>query len=382
MKSLNGQKTGNDFAVITDPGSSLEQVAKTHQFRRCFINDPNIGGRFSALSLFGLVPAALCGINLKNLLKSAMDADWSLAAETGAIMGLLALKGCDKMTLVLSRELASFGDWAEQLVAESTGKNGRGILPVLGEPVLSPGQTSTDRFFVHIKLASDRSMDKPLSRLADAAFPVLTLTLDDPYQLGEQFLIWELATAVSGYLLGINPFDQPNVESAKAAARAMMAEYLKKGNLPSGEVSPWNGASLKRFLKSAGTGDYIALQAYIPMTPETEFRINHLQAALKKYTGLAVTRGFGPRFLHSTGQLHKGDRGNGLFIQITCDALKDAAIPNEPGEQASAMSFHILKTAQAMGDFQALKNQGRRVIHFHAQGDLITALEAMRHWIG
>ncbi|MFC1569076.1 glucose-6-phosphate isomerase [bacterium] len=380
MKSELGDEAGNHFIVITDPGSKLEQISNELGFRKTFINDPNIGGRFSVLSYFGLIPAALTGLDIQKLVQSAIDADWSLAVEIGVFMGHLALNGIDKLTFIISPQLQSFGDWVEQLIAESTGKHNKGILPVVGESLLSADQYGEDRFFIHLKLRSDSSNDAQMAALADAGYPVLNLTLYNLYQLGEQFFIWELATAVCGHLLKINPFDQPNVESAKVAARTMINTYLENGSLPDPETATFSKDSLMRFLDLSQTGDYISIQAFIPMNTETMTTMQQIQESLQKLTRLAVTVGFGPRFLHSTGQLHKGDRGNGLFIQLTCDASKDIPIPNEPGDQQSDMSFHILKTAQAMGDYQAIKNENRPVIHFHLSkniGQALTELLAM-----
>jgi len=365
MQAQLDHDAGQHFIAITDPGSKLESVANHLKFRRVFLNDPNIGGRFSALSFFGLIPAAFTGVDLKKLLKNAKDSDWNLAAEIGVIIGILTLKHRDKLTFILSSELQSFGDWVEQLIAESTGKNGTSVLPVIGEMLLNPDQYGDDRFFIHFKMNSDNEADHVLMDIANAGYPVLRLILNDTYQLGAQFFIWEFATAVCGHLLKINPFNQPNVESAKAAARTMIQEYKEKGALPKYETSHFSKETLIHFLNQKEPGDYIAIQAYLPMTLETIKQMRIIQASLQKYTGIAVTVGFGPRFLHSTGQLHKGDRGNGLFIQLTCDEEQDITIPDNPGSHDSDLSFQILKTAQAMGDYHALKNENRRVIHFH-----------------
>lgn len=381
MKEKAGEQAASCFVTITDPGSGLEQISKSLNLRRTFINDPNIGGRFSALSLFGLVPAALTGVDLAALLTSARNADRETAVEIGAWMGFLALQGIDKLTFILSPELESFGDWAEQLIAESTGKKGKGILPVIGETVMPAAHYGKDRLFVHIRMNTDTKNDAAVRDLAAEGYPVLMLSLDHLEQLGEQFFIWELATAVAGHVLGINPFDQPNVESAKAAARDMISRYKNTGQLPEADSLPVDYGRIAEFTGNAGTGDYISVHAYIPMNPAAKEQMRQIQAALHKQTGLAVTTGFGPRFLHSTGQLHKGDRGNGLFIQLTCDADADAPIPNEPGNPASDMSFHVLKTAQAMGDFSALKNEKRRVIHFHLSRNVRKDLEILFHLV-
>jgi transaldolase/glucose-6-phosphate isomerase len=367
------RNSGRFFIAITDPGSPLQRIANDLKFRHLFLNDPNIGGRFSALSHFGLVPGALAGVDLKKMLRSAMNADWSLGLELGTIMGIFALKGIDKIRFNLPEKLRSFGDWVEQLIAESTGKKGLGILPVIDETLIPDCRYARDQWTVQIVMRENDSDSAENSGRIES--PLIVVTLDDLYDLGEQFFIWELATAVAGYTLHINPFDQPNVESAKIAAKKMISTYQKTGSLPDPETVSLRENHLNAFLDQARPGDYLALQAYIPMIPQTIQLLCKIQSALRQKTGLAVTVGFGPRFLHSTGQLHKGDRGNGLFIQLTCEARRDAMIPDQPGNSKSEMSFHVLKTAQAMGDYQALKMENRRVIHFHLSGDIEEALQ-------
>jgi transaldolase/glucose-6-phosphate isomerase len=370
---LSGKRNpGRFFTAITDPGSPLQHIANDLKFRYLFLNDPNIGGRFSALSHFGLVPAALAGVDLTRMLRSAVNANWSLGLELGTIMGIFALKGIDKMNFSLPETLRPFGDWIEQLIAESTGKKGRGILPVIGEILIPECRYPKDQWIVQFVM-KENTLDS-VDNLNRIESPLVIITLDDLYQLGEQFFIWELATAVAGHTLHINPFDQPNVESAKNAAKQMISAYKKQGSLPEPETVSLRQNHVNAFLDQARPGDYLALQAYIPMTPKTLQLLRNIQSVLRKKTGLAVTVGFGPRFLHSTGQLHKGDRGNGLFIQLTCDARHDAAIPDQPGDSKSQISFDVLKTAQAMGDYQALKMENRRVIHFHMNGDINKAL--------
>jgi transaldolase/glucose-6-phosphate isomerase len=363
---------GRHFVAITDPGSRLVDLARRYDFRATFLNDPNIGGRYSALSFFGLVPAALVGVDLRRLLERAQveaaddpASPANRAACLGVVMGALAGVGRDKLTLVASPALESFGDWVEQLIAESTGKEGKGILPVVGEPLGPPAVYGDDRLFVYLHLAGDATHDEAVAALEAAGQPVVRLRLDDRYDLGAQMFLWELATAVAGALLDIQPFDQPNVEAAKVLARKMVAAYAEQGQLPASETTPLSAAALQEFLSQAQPGDYIALQAYVPPTPETTSLLGQLQARLRDQTGLATTLGFGPRFLHSTGQLHKGDAGNGLFVQFTSDAEEDLPIPDEAGADASAMPFGILKNAQALGDYHALQEAGRRVIHFH-----------------
>lgn len=367
-------RAGHHFVGITDPRSKITELAAEYRFRNVFLNDPNIGGRYSALSYFGLVPAALVGVNLTELLEraSAMAANGMLcdcntinenhAARLGAIMGKLAVEGRDKLTLVTSLALSSFGDWAEQLVAESLGKEGRGIVPIVGEPLAEAAAYGNDRLFVHMRLQGDRSYDAAVGALAAAGHPVVTLHLKDLYDIGGQFMLWELATAVAGYFLRVNPFDQPNVEEAKVKAREVVARYSAEGSLPTGDLAPSSAEALRQFLRQVRAGDYVAFQAYVPPTAATDKALLRLRERVRGMTGAATTVGYGPRFLHSTGQLHKGDRGNGLFVQFVSDAVTDVAIPDQAGAAESGISFDVLKKAQALGDAGALRDAGRRVL--------------------
>jgi transaldolase/glucose-6-phosphate isomerase len=380
-------RAGEHFVAITDPGTPLTNLADRYHFRAIFLNDPNIGGRYSALSYFGLVPAALVGVDVPRLLdralavasgcESCVAAGDNSGAWLGAILGELAKAGRDKTTFVLSPAIASFGDWVEQLIAESTGKEGRGILPVVGEPLGPPEVYGDDRLFVHIRLDGDETHDAALDTLEAAGHPVVRLNLRDRYDLGGQFFLWEMATAVAGHRLGINPFDQPNVEAAKVLARRMVAEYTEKGTLPSGESAPLSPEALKEFLAQAQPSDYIALQAYLRPTAETDTALLRLRTRLRDRLRLATTVGYGPRFLHSTGQLHKGDAGRGLFIQFTADDPRDAPIPDEAGSPESSITFGVLKAAQALGDRQALLDAGRRVIRFHLRDDVVGGLKRL-----
>jgi glucose-6-phosphate isomerase len=378
-----GQEAGcKHFVAITDPGSGVARLAEHLCVRAIFLNDPDIGGRNAALSYFGLLPAALAGVEVGRVLDRARDVVHDCeagpqdnpAAWLGAVLGVLARAGRDKMTLVVSPQIAHFADWAEQLIAESSGKEGKGILPVVAE-VLGPllgGRTvyGDDRFFVHLRLDQDTSQDAAVRSLAADGFPVVRLPLRDPYDVGGQFFLWELANAVAGHILGINPFDQPNVEAAKVLARKMVAAYTERGALPPSATAPLDGHALRCFLEQARTGDYVAIQAYLQPTAETTAGLQVLRVALLYRLRLATTVGYGPRFLHSTGQLHKGDAGNGLFIQLTADDPRDAPIPDQPGAPTSAITFGLLKRAQAMGDAQALLDNGRRLIHFHLGQDV------------
>lgn len=369
---LGANKASQQFIAITDPGSGLAKMATALSFRYFFLADPNIGGRYSALSQFGLVPAALAGVDLQNLLASARQmaercqeetAEKNPGALLGLALGVLAVAGRDKATFLLPPDRAGFGDWAEQLIAESTGKEGRGILPVVGEPQLSADEYGNDRVFINLGTGN----------LA-AAEPALQIDWQDDYELGGQFFLWEFATAVAGYVMGINPFDQPNVESTKIQARKIVEEFQKSGKLPSGKSEPLNAASLHKFLQQAGDGDYVALQAYAAPTEQLTAALQSLRGQLAQQYRIATTLGYGPRFLHSTGQLHKGDGGKGLFIQFVPKTREDIAIPTEAGSAESEISFGVLKAAQALGDAEALRAAGRRVISFEVEGDLSEAL--------
>lgn len=382
-------EVGRHFIGITDGGSKITQMGARYDFRDLFLNDPNIGGRYSVLSYFGLLPAALVGVDVAELLERAAVAaananvchceaiDDNHAAFLGAALGQLGLAGRDKVTFLTSPALTSFGDWAEQLIAESLGKEGKGVLPVVGEPPAPVETYGADRLFVHLKLAGDRTHDRFVAELAAAGHPIITLQLKDLYDIGGQFVLWEMATAIAGHFLSINPFDQPNVEEAKIKARAVVAEYTAKGSLPAGEFAPLEAARLEEFLSHAKPGDYVAIQAYVQTTPATDAALQALRQAIHLRTGLATTVGYGPRFLHSTGQLHKGDRGNGLFIQFVSDAQQDVAIPDEAGAEGSSMSFGVLKQAQALGDALALHDAHRRVIAFMVGTDPAGALSEL-----
>lgn len=382
LETMDGDAAGRHFIAITDPGSSLADLAGKYKFRDTFLNDPNIGGRYSALSFFGLVPAALVGVDLTILLERAQTLACNTqscncpvggdnaGARLGAILGELAQAGRDKATIITSPAIASFGDWVEQLIAESTGKDGTGILPVVGETPGPPDAYGNDRLFVHIRLEGDGAHDSALAAIKKAGHPVVTLRVKDAYDIGGQLFLWEMATVIAGARLGIQPFDQPNVESAKVLAREMVAKYMEKGTLPAGEA-------LKTFINQARPGDYVSIQAYVRPTPAMDTALNDLRLRLRDKLKLATTVGYGPRFLHSTGQLHKGDGGNGLFIQFTSEAIQDVPIPDEAGRSTAAMTFGVLKNAQALGDAQALRNAGRRVICFDLGTDVLGGLNRL-----
>jgi glucose-6-phosphate isomerase len=387
---------GRSFVAITDPGSKLEALAREMGFYRVFSSPPGVGGRYSALTEFGLVPAALIGMDLGRLLDRAavmaaaagpgVPAESNPALVLGAALGELALAGRDKLTLLISPAIAHLGVWIEQLVAESTGKKGTGILPIPDEEPPSPENCGDDRLLVSLRLEGDDNalLDSSAAALAAAGHPMIRIALDDAYDLGAEFFRWEMATAAAGAVLGINPFDQPDVEAAKIKARELMDAFQSEGSLPS--VDPvlcgdafdvFGGAGveaadapahLDAFLKLGRPGDYAALMVYAPMTEEIHARLNALRRAIRRRCGLATTLGYGPRFLHSTGQLHKGDGNKGLFIQITCETDEDVGIPGK------AYTFGVLAAAQAQGDYQALVEGGRRVIRLHARNDLAKVL--------
>jgi len=392
LEAPGAEQPGEHFIAVTDLGSGLVGLAERYRFRDVFLNDPNVGGRYSALTYFGLVAAALVGIDLRLLLRRAramstscgpdVPAEENPGAWLGVVLSELAQAGRDKVTFVTSPAIASFGDWVEQLIAESTGKEGRGILPVVREPLGPPDVYGGDRLFVYLRLGDDDAGEPGVVALEAAGHPVIRLSVGDRYDLGGQIFLWELATAVAGQRLGINPFDQPNVEAAKKLARRMVAEYIERGVLPDGEAAPLTADALERFLAQARPGDYIALQAYVQPSQEVTAALQTLRTRLRDRYRLATTVGYGPRFLHSTGQLHKGDAGNGLFIQLTADDPEDAAIPDEAGSPESAISFGVLKAAQAMGDQQALLGAGRRVIRFHLGSDVVRGVRMLSEYVG
>lgn len=376
---------GQNFIALTDPGSGLEKLALEKKFRRVFSTPPDVGGRYSALTYFGLVPAALVGVDLPKLLRRANNmadacrnsAPQNPGLELGAVMGELALAGRDKVTLFTSPKLAAFGVWVEQLVAESTGKHGVGILPVADEAIAEPVFYAHDRLVVYLRLAGDDNveLDGKISVLAAGGQPVITIQMDELEDMGQEFFRWEMATAAAGAILKINPFDQPNVELAKIKARELMAEFERSDQLPAATPTldyddidvygPAMGETvadcLKAFLTHFRPGDYVAIMAYLPYQPEIDAALNELRLRLRNGLRAATTVGYGPRFLHSTGQLHKGDGNKGLFIQITHTPATDVEIPGEK------YTFAILHAAQAQGDYNALQENSRRLIRFHIE---------------
>jgi glucose-6-phosphate isomerase len=330
------QGDGSHFVAVTDPGSGLEALASEHGFRRVFHGDPEIGGRYSALSNFGLVPAALIGADLEGLLASARAADRETGLRLGCALGELARAGRDKLTFVVDDPLSSFGLWVEQLIAESTGKQGRGILPVADEPLVAADAYGPDRVFAHI------GSGEALGELRDAGHPVLDVPASEPADLGEQFFTWELATAVAGWVLEINPFDQPNVQEAKDNTKRVLEEGAP-------DLDP---GDLDALLEGIAPPRYVAIMAYLPYGEDVEAGVARLRARLVCDHGVATTFGYGPRFLHSTGQLHKGGPKTGAFIQIVHEPDTDFEIPGEP------FTLATLFRAQADGDLQTLRAHG------------------------
>ncbi|MFC1939742.1 glucose-6-phosphate isomerase [Chloroflexota bacterium] len=361
-------KTGQNFVAITDPGTPLTGLAVESGFRRIFLNRPDIGGRYSVLSYFGLVPAALIGVNIKELLKRALGMQKKCAANVilnknpgawlGACISTLTQKGRDKLTLITSPAVSSFGLWVEQLVAESTGKEGEGVIPVAGEPLVAPQHYGNDRFFIYLRLENDNNSatDAAVERLRSAGQPVVTYQMRDKHDLGAEFFRWEFATAVAGAILGIHPFDQPNVQEAKDATEKLLQKYVKSGHLPQAETTGY----LADLMGKAKKKDrYLAIMAYVVQTPEIDAALADLRRKVLERYHTATTLGYGPRFLHSTGQLHKGGPNKGLFIQITTEHQTDLPIPGKP------YTFGILADAQALGDYQALRSLRRHIIKVH-----------------
>jgi glucose-6-phosphate isomerase len=396
---------GDSFVTITDPGSQMADIAAREGFRRIFLNQPDIGGRYSALSYFGMVPATLMGVDTARLLPqthsmvAACGAQVSVnqnpAAMLGAVMAECARAGRDKLTIVTDQKLAALGLWVEQLIAESTGKEGKGIVPVVGEPLGAVSDYGNDRLFVSISVGpSDDQTNSRLKALEAAGHPVVYRALANLYDLGAEFFLWEMATAFAGWRLGINPFDQPNVQESKDATKALLEKYKQAGKLPEqpalasdgqltvygvaeGESSPELSVpeALREYCAKVKPGDYVALLAYIEETPEVEAAIQEIRATIRKATRCATTNGFGPRFLHSTGQLHKGGPDSGVFIQITAPDKVDFPVPEAP------YTFSVLKDAQALGDFQSLVKHGRRAIRVDLGDDVVAGLKKLQELI-
>mgnify|MGYP000365567518 CR=1 FL=1 len=408
MQQAVGEKAGQHFIAITDPGSLLEGVATKLKFRHILPGVPEIGGRYSALSNFGIVPAALMGVNIEQFLHQAERMRHSCEASVpvqdnpgvklGAVLGTLAKAGRDKLTFVTSPAIWDLGAWIEQLVAESTGKEGTGIVPVDGEVLASPEAYGQDRVFAYIRYSKDpcSDQDAKIAALEKAGHPIIRVDLADLINLGGEFYLWEMATAVAGSVLGINAFDQPNVQESKDYTKAYLDEYKKAGTLS--EATPLftdqnvqvyadeanakalNGAStlddvLAHHLARVKPGDYVAINAYVDHTEEVEKVLQHMREKIRNGKQVATTLGYGPRFLHSTGQLHKGGPNSGVFIQVTCDDAEDLSIPDEP------YTFGVLKAAQALGDLKSLTAKERRVIRVHVGADVPKGLARLEQAI-
>ena len=385
------ETAGDNFIAITDPGSPLVDTASELKFRRTFLNQSDIGGRYSALSYFGLTPAALMGLDVRRLLEGAQQRPQpsDAALHLGMAMGESANAGRDKLTLVIDPALETLGLWIEQLVAESTGKEGKGILPVNGEILGGPNVYGNDRLFVSISLGDvSPETSAKLAALSAAGHPVVHRRLNDIYDLGAEFFDWEFATACAGWRLGINPFDQPNVQEAKDATKEVLSAFERRGRFEERQKVAGDesmtiygaddaseagsvGQVISDQLGTIRPGDYVAFLNYVEETPQIDALFQRLRTQLRDATGCAVTVGYGPRFLHSTGQLHKGGPNTGVFFQIVAKDETDFAIPGE------SYTFSILKQAQAFGDLRALLNRGRRALSVELSNEGLAAFEQL-----
>jgi transaldolase/glucose-6-phosphate isomerase len=404
QKVVGADKAASHFVAITDPGSQLEKMALQEGFKHIFHGDPAIGGRYSVLSNFGMVPAAAIGLDLEQYLKDtalmvrACDAGTpplqNMGVRLGAALGVAAKQGRDKVTIVASPGLQDFGAWLEQLLAESTGKQGKGIVPVDAEPLGHPDQYGADRVFAYIRLdgSHDLAQHAEVEALENAGQPVIRIDLFDNMQLGQAFFLWEFATAVAGAIIGIDPFNQPDVEASKIETKKLTEAYNSSGSLPTETPfltdsffsfftdqrnaaalsgSKTAGDVIKVHLARLGTGDYAALLAYIERTPAHIARLQAWRTLIRDTYRVATVAEFGPRFLHSTGQAYKGGPNSGVMLQITADDAVDLAVPGEN------YSFGIVKAAEARGDFDVLAERGRRVLRIHIKGDLESGLKQL-----
>ncbi|WHZ13222.1 MAG: Transaldolase / Glucose-6-phosphate isomerase [Nitrospira sp.] len=410
VQRLVGAKAAvRQFIAITDPGSALQQAAETHEFRHLYFGVPTIGGRYSALSNFGMVPAAVMGLDLAPLLERAEEmveacfpsvpVQENPGLVLGTILGVFAKQGRDKVTIVASPRLASFGAWLEQLLAESTGKEGKGLIPVDREAVGDPTVYGSDRLFLYLRLqdAPEKSQDEAVDRLEQAGHPVVRISVGELYDLGQEFFRWEFATAVAGSVLALNPFDQPDVEASKLATKRLTAEYERTGTLPADtpiveeqglslyadphyaaalRVAAGPTPSVREYLAAhvnrLTAGEYFALLAYLQMSPAHEAQLQALRHLVRDVKRVATCLGFGPRFLHSTGQAYKGGPNNGLFLQLTCEDAADLPVPGQ------RYTFGIVKAAQARGDFQVLAERGRRLLRVHLGVDVQAGLATLK----
>jgi transaldolase/glucose-6-phosphate isomerase len=408
-QAVGAEKAASRFVAVTDPDSHLEKEAKADGFRHIFSGVKSIGGRYSALSNFGMVAAAAMGLDVERLLDEAERmlhacAPGVPAAENpglvlGTILGVCGSQGIDKLTLVASPGVHDLGAWLEQLIAESTGKEGKGIIPVDRERVASPKAYGKDRLFAYLRLESapDAAQDAAVLALEAAGHPVVRIHVATPYDLAEEFVRWEIATAIAGSILKINPFNQPDVEASKIATKAITSEYEETGKLPpeapffegdgvrlfadpknvealvrANGSSPSLAGYLKAHLGRVGAGDYMGLLAYVPMTAAHEDALQKIRHQVRDEKRVATCLGFGPRFLHSTGQAYKGGPNSGVFLQVTCDDAKDVAVPGQ------RYTFGVVKASQARGDFQVLAERNRRALRVHLGPDVAAGLETLR----
>jgi len=381
VTSVKGDRAGENFIAVTDPDTQLQKDAQRDKFRRIFINQADIGGRYSALSYFGMVPAAISGVDVATLLDRAMHAAHvsevasvkkNPAAMLGAVIGAMALNGRDKLTLITPAPLDTLGLWIEQLVAESTGKEGKGVVPIAGEPELKPNEYGNDRLFVGVRLRKSDDTAR-LRALADAGHPVVDIVLEDPLDLGEIFFLFEFATAVAGALLGIDAFDQPNVQESKDNTKKLLQEFTSSGTMThSGtQVEAADAESIGALLRKVKEGDYVAFTEYFAESPERDKQIAAIRETIARELRVATTTGYGPRFLHSTGQLHKGGADNGVFLQLTGGGGQDIPLPGEK------FTFGVLCRAQAIGDFQSLQSRNRRALSVNLGSDVDAGLKAL-----
>ena len=405
LQDLKGNAAGKHFLAITDPESPLEALAEEQHFQKSFLNPPDIGGRYSALSYFGLIPAALLGLDIRGLLERAKKmadrcrvhapAEENPGVYLGAVLGELGRTGLDKITLLCAPGTERMGDWIEQLLAESTGKEGMGLIPIAGEVVGKPMIYGRDRVFIHYTAgwAPDRKLQHRADELKRAGYPVIQLELKDPLDIGAEFFRWEIATAVAGAILGINPFDEPNVTESKENTREVLEEFQRTGRLPSRkplleeegmcvyagtDAKKFRGSCvevIRRFLGQIRELDYVVLMAYIDRSPRHEALLQRLRHLIRKHYRVATMLGFGPQFLHSTGQLYKGGPRKGLFLQITAEDPEDLSIPGE------TYTFGVLKQSQALGDFQSMTQRRLRVLEVRLGRDVKRGLQRLVHLV-
>ena len=374
VKENIGSQYGSRFMAITDEGTPLADLALNDNFRYILYNPTNIGGRYSALSFFGLIPPILCGVNFESMLIKAKsineeskldDLDRNSSARLGAFMAAMIKSGRDKMTLIISEEIKSLGLWIEQLVAESCGKDGVGLIPIYDEPLISPKEYSDDRFFVYIKIREDKELDSYIKQIEENQSPLIKLELEDEDSLGAEFFRWEFATALLGAFLNINPFDQPNGQLTKDITSRLLLEGIPH----SYNDLPCSFLSLDQMLNVAKPNSYLAIMAYIDDNSEINETLQLLRKRITKEFGIATTLGYGPRFLHSTGQLHKGGVNSGLFLQITEKKGLDYSIPGQ------SYSLKKLVDSQAFGDRLALSLNARKVMHIEIDNDLSSSID-------